>query len=301
MEYRDYYKVLGVDKSATQSDIKKKYRKLAVQFHPDKNPGNAEAERRFKEISEAYEVVGDAETRKKYDEMGENWKHYDEYAKQGRSPQGSARAYGGASDFDEGFGGGGFSDFFNAFFGGGGFGGGASPFGEGGQRPGRKPTTQASLPLTFEEAFHGVAKVVELHGEKIRLNIKAGATDGQKLKVGGKGRDGGDLLILLKVGKPYAYDLQGLHLSKKVTIDLYSAVLGGKVSVDTLHGKISLPVPAGTQSGKKLRLKGKGYPDYSQQGHFGDLTLEIVVEIPKNLSQEQRDLFLKLQELDQKK
>lgn len=300
MEYKDYYKVLGVDKKAPQADIKKKYRKLAVQFHPDKNQGNAESERRFKEISEAYEVIGDPEKRKKYDELGANWKQYDQYAQAGRNPNGSSRSYSyNSGDFDEGFGSGGFSDFFNAFFGGG-FSGGGSQFGESRQRTVRKTNTQSSLPLTFDEAFHGVAKVIDIEGDRIRLNIKPGATDGQKLKVAGKGRNGGDLHITLAVGKPWGYDQDGLNLHKKVVTDLYTAVLGGKINVDTLHGRIALPIAAGTQSGKKLRLKGKGFPEYDKQGQFGDLIIEVIVETPKNLSAEQEKLFKQLQDLQQK-
>lgn len=299
MEYKDYYKVLGVAKTAPQADIKKKYRKLALQFHPDKNQGNAESERRFKEISEAYDVIGDLEKRKKYDELGANWKQYDQYAQPGRNANGTGRSQSYSSgDFDENFGGGGFSDFFNAFFSGG-FSGGDSSFAESRQRTARRVNTQSSLPLTFDEAFNGVAKVIDIEGERIRLNIKPGATDAQKLKVSGKGRNGGDLYITLSVGKAWGYEQDGLNLSKKVVTDLYTAVLGGKINVDTPHGKISLPIASSTQSGKKLRLKGKGFPEYNNKGHFGDLIIEVIVEIPKNLSPEQEALFEQLRDLQQ--
>lgn len=309
MDYKDYYKVLGVDKKATQAEIKKKFRKLAVKHHPDKNPDDPGAQKRFQEINEAYEVLGDADKRKKYDELGANWKDYDRF-KNAQQAQGGQRTYRYSGDFDEFFGGGGgFSDFFNAFFGGGGFGatGGAfdeqDPFGRashrgrGGRGASAPPrTATASLPLGFHEAFHGVAKVVQIDGQKIRLNIKPGARDGQKLKVRGKGPGGGDLIITLQVADPKGYERDGTTLRKKVKIDLYTAVLGDKVEVDTLHGAVTIPIPKGTQPGKKFRLKGKGMPDYEHKGKFGDLIVEVEVEIPTALDAEQRKLFERLRD-----
>ena len=302
MNYKDYYKILGVEKTATQADIKKKFRKLAIKFHPDKNPDDSKSEERFKEVNEAYEVLGDPAKRKKYDELGANWKQYENYQNAGgRSQGGGQRTYqysGDYSDFFDGSAGGGFSDFFNSFFAGGGFesaGGQESPFGGGRRRQSRPANSQANLMLSFQEAFRGVGKVVELEGQKIRLNIKPGVKDGQKLKVSGKGRNGGDLIITLQVMTPSGYELNGLNLIKKVDIDLYTAVLGGKVEVDTPHGKINLPIAKGTQNGKKLRLKGKGMPDYEKQGSFGDLIIEIQITIPANLSEKEITLFKELQ------
>ncbi len=280
MDYKDYYKVLGVDKGVSQADLKKKYRKLAVEFHPDKNPGNSKAEARFKEISEAYEVLGDADKRKKYDELGSNWQQYAQYQNQG----GGRRSY--QSDgYDDPFGGGGFSDFFNAFFGGGG-----GSFG-GSQRRPRQANTQATLALSFDEALNGVAKLVDLNGEKIRLTIKPGAYDGQKLKVKGKGLQGGDLLLTLSVQRPPGVEIEGLNIIEKVTIDLYTAVLGGKINMNTVRGKIALPIASGTQPGKKLRVKGKGMPNPTKAGEFGDLIVEVQVTIPTNLTEEQQKMF----------
>lgn len=294
MDYKDYYKVLGVDKSAPQAEIKKKYRKLALKYHPDKNPDDAEAEKRFKELSEAYEVIGDAEKRKKYDELGANWKQYEQYQNAGFGGGGSKRTYRYGGDFGESFSGG-FSDFFDAFFGGGGAARGGDPFG----RPTRQTaaTTRASLPLSFHDAFHGVSKVVELHGRKIRLNIKPGARTGQKLKAKGKGRGGGDLLIELKVAEPHGMKREGLNLHGTLSVDLYTAVLGGKENIQTPHGALSVPVAAGTQPGAKLRLRGKGMPDYDKPGVFGDFIAEMKMTVPKNLTAEQKKLFEKLREL----
>ncbi|MCA1752967.1 MAG: DnaJ domain-containing protein [Flavobacteriales bacterium] len=293
MDYKDYYKVLGVDKSAPQAEIKKKYRKLALKYHPDKNPDDAEAEKRFKELSEAYEVIGDAEKRKKYDELGANWKQYEQYQNAGYGGGRRTRTYGG--DFGESFNGG-FSDFFESFFGGGGGARGGDPFGRPTQHT--ASTTRASLPLSFHDAFHGVSKVVELHGKKIRLNIKRGARTGQKLKVKGKGKGGGDLLIELKVGEPYGMKLDGLNLHGALQVDLYTAVLGGKVNLQTPHGALTVPVAAGTQPGGKLRLRGKGMPDYDKPDVFGDFIAEIKVTIPKKLTAEQKKLFEKLRDTE---
>lgn len=303
MNYKDYYKTLGVDKKASQADIKKKFRKLALKHHPDKNPDDPKSEDKFKEVNEAYEVLGDAEKRKKYDELGSNWKQYEQYQGAGARPGGGQGSYQYSGDYGDFFGGqagGGFSDFFNSFFGGGGaagFGGQQSPFGGQGGRQVRPSNAQATLPLTFDEAFHGVGKVVQLDGDKIRLNIKPGAKDGQKLKVTGKGRNGGDLIITLQVGRSHAYEIDGLNLSKKLEVDLYTAVLGGKLEVDTPHGKINMPIAKGTQSGRKLRLKGKGMPDYNKKEKFGDLTLEVQIKVPTDLSEKEIELFKELEKL----
>lgn len=315
MNYKDYYKTLGVDKKATQTTIKKKFRKLALKFHPDKNADDKAAEEKFKEVNEAYEVLGDPEKRKKYDELGANWKQYEQFqnarAHQGR--QGGQRQYEYAGDFNDFFGqsgGGGFSDFFNSFFGGGGFSGTGSaysnqqnPFEHQGQQrqTQRKVNAQASLPLSFDEAFKGVAKVVQLDSQKIKLTIKAGARDGQKLKLRGKGPGGGDLIITLQVSPPAGYSIDGLNLSKKVEVDLYTAVLGGKIGVDTPHGKINMPIAKGTQPGKKLRLKGKGMPNYEKQGEYGDLILEIQIVVPTHLTKKEEELFEKLQSFQKDK
>jgi curved DNA-binding protein len=289
MDYKDYYQVLGVAKDATQAEIKKKYRKLALQFHPDKNQGNPGAEQRFKEISEAYEVLGNPENRKKYDEMGANWKLYNQFSRasnQGAGTRSQRRAY--AGGFDDA---GEFSDFFNAFFGGGFHGGFDGHFAEEPRRAGRAPDARGEVHLNWSEALEGTVKVVDTGQEKLRMRIKPGAREGQVLKAKGKAPGGGDLYITLHVDAPAGYERDGLDLTGKIHIDLYTAVLGGKAVAHTPHGDVALTIAPGTQPGKKLRLKGKGYPDYERPGLQGDLILEVVVDLPTKLNPRQRELF----------
>jgi curved DNA-binding protein len=299
MDYKDYYKVLGVDKKASQAEIKKSFRKLAIKYHPDKNPDDKAAENKFKEINEAYEVLGNEENRKKYDELGSNWKHYDQYK---NAQQGAGRSYQYSGEFEDFFGGGrGFSDFFNSFFGGGG-GFASNPFenrqfSRSSRREARPTTAQGELNLTFDEAFHGVSKTIQLNGQKVKLNIQPGAKSGQKLKLKGKGQQGGDLLISLKVGNSNLYELVDSNLHGKVDIDYYTAVLGGKATVHTPHGSYSLTIPSGTPSGKKFRLKNKGWPAYGKKGLFGDFIAETRILVPSAVNEKERELLQELREL----
>lgn len=297
MEYKDYYQTLGVDKKATQSDIKKAYRKLALKYHPDKNEGNAAAEAKFKEVSEAYEVIGDPEKRKKYDELGANWKQYENAGFQGSYGRQTHQRPGGYEEFE--FGGQGFSDFFNSFFGGGGFSG--NPFSESRRTVRKGRDIQAELQLNFAEAYHGVSKTVSINGSKIRLKIKKGIQDGQKLKVAGKGqqvRGGqpGDLYITVRVLQNGGFEISGLDLYGKIEVPIADAILGGKVEAMTPEGKIAITVPAGTQGGRKFRLKGKGMSDYKTPAIQGDLILEAAITVPKDLSPEERDFFRQMRE-----
>ena len=314
MNYKDYYKTLGVSKDASQNDIKKAYRKLAVKYHPDKNQGNKNAEERFKELSEAYEVLRDPEKRRKYDQLGANWKQYEHTGAGGYGySQAGGGSSGGSSYFFEGdlgdfFGeegaGGGFSDFFNAFFG-----------GSAGRQTGFRNSRQvfrgndlhAEVEISLSEAYHGSSRILNVNGEKLRINIKPGAYPGQELRIKGKGAPGsaggekGDLDIKLKVTGENGYQLEGNNLVKKVNVDLYSAVLGGKKEINTLAGKINVHVPKGSQHGSKLRLKGKGMPVYGQPGNFGDLFLELNIELPKSLNPEELQLFKRLKEINERK
>lgn len=300
MEYKDYYKVLGVGKGASQAEIKKQFRKLAIRFHPDKNPDDAQAENRFKEVNEAYEVLGDAEKRKKYDELGSNWKQYEQYKNAGRSSRGANYQYSGEySDFFSGAQGGGFSDFFNSFFGGGGFGsrqGGSASFGHQ-PNAARPASARAKLNLSFDESFHGVSKMIQYDGKKLRINIAPGARDGQKLKLRGKGPDGSDLIIELKIGKSSEYTQDGLNLGGKVAVDFYTAAIGGKVNVKTPHGRFSLDIAPGTSGGKKLRLKGKGMPEYGKKGAYGDFIVETKISVPTDLTSREKELLGQLKRL----
>lgn len=313
MEYKDYYKVLGVKKTATQDEIKKAYRKLALKYHPDKNRDNKEAEDKFKELNEANEVLSDKDKRKKYDELGENWKYYQQsggaqdqgfdwsqYANQGSGY--TQYSYG--SDQGDSFGGSNFSDFFETLFGGGGF----SSSGRGGRsRAGRAnirgEDLNAEMSISLEDAYKGTEKMFDLSGQSIKLKIKPGITSGQTLRLSGKGGKGvsggspGDLLLIIHVLQDPVYERKGDDLYTDVKVDLYTAVLGGKASIKTFKGNINLNIPKEAQSGKVLRLQGLGMPKYGKTNEFGDMYAKIIVETPVNLSEKELKLFKELSEL----
>jgi curved DNA-binding protein len=314
MNYRDYYQTLGVSKTATQDEIKKAYRKLAVKYHPDKNQGDKQAEERFKEISEANEVLSDPEKRKKYDKLGANWKQYEnagagsyQYSgRQGRSPGGESYYFEGdlGDLFGEAGGDSGFSDFFNAFFGGGGR-----------RQSGNSRRSQAfkgndlhaELELSLSEAWHGTTRILDTGEEKLRITIKPGAYNGQELRLKGKGSPGinggpkGDIYVKIKIISDNQYQIEGNDLIRQADIDFYTAVLGGNIELDTLSGKLNIPIPKGSQNGSKLRLKGKGMPVYGKQGQFGDLYIRLNITVPKNLSSEELSLLRRLKEIHDSK
>jgi len=323
MQYKDYYKILGVSKNASQDEIKKAYRKLAVKYHPDKNPNNKETENRFKDINEAYEVLKDPEKRKKYDQLGANWKQYEnagfsggqgsgfggfDWSQFGGRP-GSGRTYHFEGDMDDLFGetGSGFSDFFNMFFGGmGGMGSSAAQgFGSHSSRASKGQDLQAEIELSVYEAYHGTSRILNVDGHKLRINTKPGAYDGQELRIKGKGGKGsgggpsGDIYLKIKVRPDQEYQIEGHDIIKEVAVDLYTAVLGGKIRVNTLSGVINVTVPKGTQPGKMLRLRGKGMPWHNQPGKYGDLLLRLKVSIPENLSAKEEKLFKELKEMNE--
>jgi curved DNA-binding protein len=312
MEYQDYYKVLGVDKKATESEIKKAYRKLAVKYHPDKNPGNKEAEEKFKLINEANEVLADPEKRKKYDELGENWNRFQQQGQPGAGgdwsdfnrQQGSGSYYY-DGDLNDLFGNGnghGASDFFETFFG-----------KRGGRRSRGQADTQfkghdyeAEMEVTMEEAYHGASRIIQVHDEKLRISIKPGAYDGQLLRIKGKGAAGsskdhrGDLYARVSIRPHPTIIRRGDDLYSSETIDLFTAVLGGDKIVETFNGKIKIKIPAGSQNATSIRVKGKGMPVYGKSGEYGDLYLQLQVSIPKNLSKEEKQLFEQLKEMQLK-
>jgi len=309
MEYKDYYKILGVEKSATQDEIKKAYRKLAMKHHPDRNPGNKSAEEKFKEITEANEVLSDPDKRKKYDTLGSNWKQYQHTGGQGfddfftnfgggRRSSGSGANYEFNGNINDIFGGmgGGFSDFFESFFGGrgGGFGGRT-------QQQKTAVDVEAILNVSLEDAFNGSEKTINVDGKKLKIKVIPGTKDGQKLRLKGLGRsktaDGikGDLYLNIHVLQHPFYEIKETDLYYNLDIDLYTAVLGGKESIKTLDGKtISINIPEGTESEKILRLKGLGL---IESGIRGDLFVDIHVTVPKNLIKEEKELFKKLKSL----
>ena len=300
MDYKDYYKTLGVAKSATQEEIRKAFRKLAVKYHPDKNAGDKNAESKFKEINEAYEVLSDPEKRKKYDELGESWKNYrqgppgnDFNWEQWQQPGGSHQYRG---DYSDMFGEGGFSDFFTNIFGGMGTRGKKASF--------RGQDYRAEISLTLEEAYNGSTRIIDLQGEKLRLRIKPGIADGQTLRIKGKGGKGynagerGDLYLTVNILPHTFFVRKGDDLHQTLSIDLYTAVLGGKAEVSTITGPLLVNIPAGTQNEKILRLKNKGMPVYGREGAFGDMLVKENVKIPGQLTHEQLELFRKLKETE---
>jgi curved DNA-binding protein len=307
MEYKDYYKILGVSKTATQDEIKKVFRKMAKKYHPDKNPGDKSAEAKFKEMSEAYEVLSDPEKRKKYDQLGANYQAYknsgggagggqDFWEQYSRQQGGGGRQQTYYGDYEDAFGGGAFSDFFQNIFGGG--------SGRTQQRRSRAQQGQdysAEYTLTLEEAYRGTSTLLTLDTQQLKVNIKAGVKDGQKLRLKGKGGPGvgggpnGDIIITVHVRPHPVYERKGDDLYREQPVDLYAAVLGGKVNIDLLGGStLSMSIPAGTQNGKQLRLKGKGMPVYGKENEHGNLILTIRPHVPETLSEEERSLFEKL-------
>jgi curved DNA-binding protein len=308
MEYKDYYKILGVDKKASQDEIKKAYRKLAVKYHPDKNPGDKTAEEKFKEIGEAFEVLGDPEKRQKYDQLGANWKNFQSgHAYSGGNPFGNFNFGDGGTfvevDLDDFMSGNSqFSDFFNAFFGVGGRAK-SSNFGSSKGDFRQAADYETTVEITLEEAYHGTSRIIQLENEKIRINIKPGSRDGQTLRVKGKGQkapngqNSGDLYVKIKVSNHPKFERKENDLYTSQKIDLFTAVLGGEIIVETLDGKVKLPIPAGTQSGKTFRLKNKGMPVYHGKNQFGDMYVKIEVQIPERLSEKQKKHFEELKTL----
>jgi len=295
MAFIDYYKVLGLDKNATQEDIKKAYRKQARKYHPDLNPNDKEANKTFQQINEANEVLSDPEKRKKYDQYGENWKHAEEFEKARQSQAGSSPwenyTYSNADNDDA------FSDFFQSMF---------------GQSGGRSRSRQtkfrgqdynAELHLNLTEAATTHKQTLTVNGKNIRITIPAGIEDGQVIKLKGHGGSGvnggpaGDLYITFVIENNTNFKRAGNDLYTTVDLDLYTAILGGEVVVDTLDSKLKLKVKPETQNGTKIRVKGKGYPVYKSEGEFGDLFITYEVKIPTNLTEKQKELFREIAKL----
>jgi curved DNA-binding protein len=291
MAFIDYYKTLGVDKNATDKDIKNAYRKLARKYHPDLNPNDAEAHKKFQQLNEANEVLSDPEKRKKYDKYGENWQHGEAYEQQARQQQQNRQQYnpGGQGGFEDFGGGGDFSDFFQSMFGGQGGGGRQSKY--------RGQDYNAQLQLNLMDTLETHKQTLTVNGKNIRITIPAGIENGQTIKIAGHGGPGvnggpaGDLYIKFSVTDDPRFKRQGSDLYKTIKLDLYTAVLGGEITAETLTGKVKVKVQPETQNGTKVKLKGKGLPVYKKADTHGDLYLTYDIQIPTNLTDKQKKLF----------
>ena len=322
MEYKDYYKTMGVDKNATQEEIKKAYRRMARQYHPDVNPGNKGAEARFKEINEAYEVLGNAEKRQKYDQLGANWERYDEWQQAGGKSQ--SQPFNGSQfwfrpdesreahyqtmteeEMQDLFGpSGGFSDFFYTFFG--------APQSEARRQyrplPQKGADVKQVVEITLEEAFNGTARIIEMSNgngatKTIEAKIPPGVKDGSHVRLTGQGGSGmgggpaGDLYLVTKVKSHPAFERKGDDLYAQISVPLTVAVLGGEVDVPTLNSKVKLKIPLETQNGKVIRLRGKGMPKIKHPENKGHLYAEAKVVLPQRLSDREREIFQELAKL----
>jgi len=308
MEYKDYYKTLGVDRNAEEKEIKKAYRKLARQHHPDVNPDDKTAEERFKDINEAHEVLSDPEKRRKYDQLGSSWQQWQH---KGRDPRGfnwsqwsnQAQPRGGGvrveyTDLGDLFGGGGFSDFFQTIFGG---------MGATQARPRRGQDYAHPVEITLEEAFQGATRTIQKDGRRLEVKIPLGVRTGSKVRMAGEGSPGigggasGDLYLEVTVLPHSVFEREGDDLNCEILVSLYTAVLGGEVEVPTPGGDVMLKIPAGTQGGRTFRLRGKGMPSLRHPQKRGDLYARFRVRVPQKLSKKEKELFRELASLRQDK
>lgn len=331
MEFKDYYQTLGVAKTASAKELKQAYRKLARKHHPDVNPGDKTAESRFKEINEAYEVLGDPEKRRKYDELGANWRMYEQAQQQGQpfpggSPFGGQPGGGGAWTINMGGGPGGyrtmteeemqemfgsgdpFSDFFKTFFGGGG------PREGGRARQGRAPRSQKGrdieheVELTLEEAYHGATRRISIkdggHARSVDVRIPVGVKDGSRVRAAGEGESGasggasGDLYLRVRLKPHPVFERKGSDLHAKVAVLVTTAVLGGEANVPTVTGSVRLKIPETTQSGQVFRLKGHGMPGVGKPDDRGDLYATVEIQLPRSLTKDQRHHYEALVKLE---
>lgn len=304
MEYKDYYKTLGIERSASEAQIKSAFRKLALQFHPDRNPGDKSAEEKFKEINEAYEVLSDKDKRARYDQLGDSYSHWqqggapgsfnwNDWANAQRAGQASGQnVQFNVGDLDDILGGGGFSDFFQSIFGG--MAGGA-PGTRQRTRPAQRPATyQQEVQITLEEAYRGAERTVMVDERRLNMKIPAGARTGTKVRMAGAGPSGADIFLVIEVLPDPRFERKDDDLHTDASVDLYTAVLGGEVRVNTMDGAVVLTIPAGTQAGQSFRLSGRGMPHLRDASKHGDLFVRIKVQIPRSLNPEQHKLFEEL-------
>jgi len=292
MEFIDYYKILEISKTATEADIKKAYRKLARKYHPDLNPDNKGAENKFKAINEANEVLSDSAKRKKYDAFGKDWKHADEF-KNAQQQQSTRNAN---QQQDYGAFTGDFSDFFESMYGG-------SSRNTGRQTKFRGQDLHAELHLNLKDVYTSQQQTLTVNGKNIRLTFPAGIENGQVIKITGHGTTGanggpnGDLYITFSISNHTLFKREGSNLYSNVDLNLYTALLGGEVLIDTFDGKVKLKVAPETQAGSKIKLKGKGFPVYKQENDFGDLYITYQIKLPTSLSVKEKELLTELQKI----
>jgi curved DNA-binding protein len=331
MEFRDYYQTLGVPKTASEKEIKQAFRKLARKFHPDVNPGDKTSESKFKEINEAYEVLGDPAKRKKYDELGANWRMYEQAQQTGQgwpggSPFGDAAGQGGAWTIIMGGGPGGyrtmteeemqdlfgnqdpFSDFFKTFFGGGAAAGGREGRGRARSRSQKGRDIEHPVELTLEEAFHGATRRISIkesgHARSVDVRIPAGVKDASRVRAAGEGEGGsnggtaGDLYLRIHTRPHPVFERKGDDLHASVAVPVTTAVLGGEAQVPTITGSVRLKIPETTQSGQVFRLKGHGMPVVGKPDTRGDLYATIDVQLPRSLTPEERSHYESLSKLE---
>jgi curved DNA-binding protein len=292
MDYIDYYKILELDKSATEADIKKAYRRLARKYHPDVNPNDESAKKKFQQINEANEVLSDPANRKKYDQYGKDWKHAEQFDKQKAQRGGQQGGFQGGFQGNNDFGDSDFSDFFASMFGGGG--------GRSNKTKYRGQDANAQLQLDIKDVYTTKQQTLTINGKSIRITIPAGVENGQVIKLAGYGSAGanggpnGDLFITFVVNNATKFKREGAQLHTTVELDLYTALLGGDITIDTMTGQVKLPVKPETQGGTQVKLKGKGFPVYKKEGEFGDLFVTYKITLPTKLSEKEKELFKEL-------
>jgi len=301
MEYKDYYKTLGVERTATQDEIKKAYRKLAMKYHPDKNPGDKKAEDKFKDINEAHEVLSDPKKRVRFDQLGESYSRWQQGGGTGNfnwddwftnNQRGQRVEVGNLNDMF----GGDFSDFFTRIFGGaGGFGGVASHTQT--RRRAARPQYEQPVPISIKEAYNGTERILQMGDRRLTVKIPVGAHTGTRVRMANASPDGGDIYLVVEVTHDPQYELKGDDLYTDVTLDLYTCVLGGQARIPTLAGDVMLTIPAGTQVGQTIRLAGRGMPHLKNPKTQGDLFVRVKVQLPRQLTPKQRELFERLRDL----
>lgn len=294
MDFKDYYTILGLSKTATEKEIKSAYRKLARKYHPDLNPGNKDSEIKFKEINEANEVLSNAENRAKYDTYGKDWKYGEQFEEAKRQRQQYASESSSTGSFSNND----YSDFFESMFGGRG-----SSFEQGRQPKFKGQDYNAELNLSLKDVYTDQTQILPVNNQKIRLTIPAGVENGQVIKIKGKGGIGanggpaGDLFIKFVITNDTPFTREANDLHQTIDIDLYTAILGGEITIDSFTGKLKLQVKPESKNGAKVKLKGKGFPKYKQEGEFGDMIITYQVQTPTNLSEKEKELFKELQKL----